>query len=196
MNKTPAKGWYSRGYLPHFDNRSRTQFITYRLADSLPQRILRGLRSRLEREKITDRELLIKIDKYLDKGLGECHLGKPEIAIMVEENLLHFDGKKYKLHSWVIMPNHVHLLLTPKDRYSLSEITHSAKSYSSSKANKILKREARFWFPEVFDRYIRDDEHFEKTWKYIELNPVTAGLCKHPYDGRFSSAWWRKNRGG
>jgi REP element-mobilizing transposase RayT len=192
--KGSPKGWYSRGYLPHYDGGQITQFLTYRLADSLPQKVLRNLEFQLERELITEREKLIAVETYLDKGIGKCYLRRTEIAEMVEENILKFADHKYKLHAWVIMPNHVHLLLTPKEGHSLSGIVHSCKSYTSQKANKLLKRTGRFWFPEPFDRFIRDHEHFEKAFNYIERNPVKAGLCENQSDWRYSSAWHRKQK--
>ena len=112
---------------------------------------------------------------------------------MVQENLLHFDGVKYKLHAWVVMPNHVHYLATPKAGFELAEIVHSCKSYTAHEANKILERSGRCWFPEPFDRYIRNGEHFVNTIKYIENNPVKAGLCAKPSDWRFSNAHVRAN---
>ena len=193
MNKNEPRGWYSRGYLPHFDGGEITQFLTYRLADSLPQKILSHFQIQVEQEIITDREMLINIEKYLDQGIGACYLKQKEIAHIIEENLLHFADVKYKLYAWVIMPNHVHLLLRPKEGYSLSEIVHSCKSYTSNKANRMLNRTGKFWFPEPFDRFIRDYGHFEKAFSYIERNPVRAGLCKNQSDWRFSSAWHRKN---
>lgn len=193
MNNNPPKGWSNRGYLPHFDGGEITQFLTYRLADSLPQKVLRNLQIQVEQEIITDREMLINVEKYLDQGIGGCYLRQEEIASIVEENLLHFADVKYKLHAWVIMPNHVHILLTPKEGHSLSEIVHSGKSFTSTKANKLLNRTGKFWFPEGFDRFIRDYDHFEKAFNYIERNPVKAGLCENQSDWRFSSAWHRKN---
>lgn len=192
MNKAPHKGWYSRGYLPHYDGGQIDQFLTYRLADSLPQNVLRRLEEKLNREEITEREKLISVEKYLDHGIGQCLLKKSEIAEIVEENLLRFADVKYKLHAWVIMPNHVHLLLRPLKGYSLGEIVHSCKSYTSTRANKFLNRKGRFWFPDFFDRFIRDYEHFEKAFNYIERNPVKAELCENQSDWRFSSAWHRK----
>ncbi len=193
MNDNSPKGWYNRGYLPHFDGGQVTQFLTYRLADSLPRKVLRNLQFQVAQDHISDREMNITIEKYLDQGIGRCYLGKTEIAEIVEENLLRFANLKYKLHAWVIMPNHIHLLLTPMEGYSLSEIVHSCKSYTSKKANKLLNRTGRFWFPEPFDRFIRDYEHFEKAFNYIERNPVKAGLCENQSDWRYSSAWHRKN---
>lgn len=193
MNENAPRGWYSRGYLPHFDGGELTQFLTYRLADSLPQKVLHNLQIQLEQKIITDREKLINIEKYLDQGIGNCYLRNPKVAEIVEENLLRFADVKYKLFAWVIMPNHIHILLRPLEGYSLSEIVHSCKSYTSTKANKVLNRTGKFWFPEPFDRFIRDYDHFEKAFNYIERNPVKAGLCENQSDWRFSSAWHRKN---
>ena len=193
MKENNPRGWYSRGYLPHFDGGEITQFLTYRLADSLPQKVLENLQIQVEQDLITNREMLINVEKYLDQGIGECYLRQVDIASIVEENLLRFADVKYKLHAWVIMPNHIHILLRPMAGYSLSEIVHSCKSYTSTKANKVLNRIGKFWFPEPFDRFIRDYEHFEKAFNYIERNPVKAGLCENQSDWRFSSAWHRKN---
>ena len=102
MNKNNPKGWYSRGYLPHFDGGQVTQFLTYRLADPLPQNVLENLRIQVEQVIITDREMLINIEKYLEQGVGNCYLKETKVAEILEEHLLRFDGVKYKLHAWVI----------------------------------------------------------------------------------------------
>ena len=103
-----------------------------------------------------------------------------------------FDGVRYRLTAWVVMPNHAHLLLTPAAEQELSQILHSLKSYTANEANKILRRSGEFWQPESFDRRIRDANHFANTISYIENNPVKARLCKRPEDWPFSSAWFRK----
>ena len=185
------KGWYSRGYLPHFDGGEILQFITFRLADSLPQEVLERWRLELERGDITDANFRRRREFYLDQGYGCCALRDERVAGMIEENLLRFDGVKYRLHSWVVMPNHVHWLLTVKEESTLSAIVHSCKSYTAHQANKILRRSGRFWFPEPFDRFIRNYEHFEATINYIENNPVKARLCEKPSDWRYSSAYFR-----
>ena len=145
----------------------------------------------LEAKQITDADFRRRIELYLDRGYGSCALRDERVAKMMQENLLHFDAVKYKLQAWVVMPNHVHLLLMPKEGHTLAEIMHSCKSYTSHEANKILHRSGRFWFPESFDRYIRNYEHFVKTVAYIENNPVKGGLCQKPCDWRFSSAHFR-----
>jgi REP element-mobilizing transposase RayT len=188
--KSP-RGWYSRGYLPHFDDGVKTQFITCRLFDSLPQTVLARFRAELEAKEVEniDRETMILIEKFLDSGYGECFLKKRAVAEIVRNSLQKYDGERYKLFAWVIMPNHIHLLLKPLNDWELEKILHSFKSFTASEANKVLHRTGKFWMREAFDRYIRDYEHFEKSWRYIENNPVKAGFCKKPSDWEFSSAF-------
>ena len=125
----------------------------------------------------------------MDINEGVDFLRDTRIAAAIEQTLLKFHGLKYDLHSWVIMPNHGHILLTPFPEYTLASIMHSIKSFTANFANKLLGRKGSFWSPEYFDRFIRDRSHFEKTIKYIENNPVKAGLCRYPSEWRWSSAW-------
>jgi REP element-mobilizing transposase RayT len=187
-------GWHSRGYLPHFDGAQVTQFVTFRLADSLPQRLLETWRSELKKEAGTDIEATLRrrIEAYLDPGHGECHLRNPLVAGLVQSSLMFFDGDRYKLSAWVVMPNHVHALMTPHEGRRLSKILQSLKSYSANEANKILSRQGKFWQQESFDRYICNHKHFVSVVRYIENNPVKAGLCKRPEDWPYSSALFRK----
>jgi putative DNA methylase len=92
------------------------------------------------------------------------------------------------------MPNHVHSLMTRFEAYELSDILHSLKSFTAHEANNLLSRNGQFWIEDYFDRYIRNQEHFEKTVNYIENNPVKAGLCLEPGDWPYSSAWFKKQR--
>ncbi len=108
---------------------------------------------------------------------------------MVQNALLYFDKERYKLIAWVIMPNHIHILLKPKADNSLSDIVHSIKSFTAQKANEMLNRRGKFWQEDYFDRYIRDSKHFVSVLNYIENNPVKAGLCKTKSDWEFSSAF-------
>jgi putative DNA methylase len=133
-----------------------------------------------------------RIELYLDQGYGECYLKDPRIAESVQNSFLFFDGERYRLTAWVIMPNHAHMLLTPCAGEELSAILHSLKSYTANEANKLLHRKGQFWQPESFDRWVRDANHFAKVIAYIENNPVKARLCKKPEDWPFSSAWFRK----
>lgn len=191
-----TKGWYTRGYLPHFDGGTiRTQFITFRLFDSLPKSILDKISQELEVRKPENisRETFLLAERYLDKGVGECFLRRHEIATIVKDTLEKFDGERYRLNAWVIMPNHAHVMLRPNEGEKLEKIMHSIKSFTASEANKVLRRRGPFWMREAFDRYIRDSGHFRRVLRYIENNPVKAGLCERPEDWEFSSAWKRRD---
>jgi putative DNA methylase len=185
------RGWRSRGYLPHFDAPGTRQMITYRLADAMPASRRQEWLGLLSSED--ERERRIKIEAYLDAGHGECHLRQPQIAALVQENLLYFDGDRYRLLAWAVMPNHVHALIETSQT-PLAEILHGWKSYTGKAANRLLKRTGDFWQSEYFDRFIRDGEHFGKAVRYIENNPVKVGLAKSPEEWRFSSAYFRNDQ--
>ena len=192
-----APGWYGRGYLPHFDRDHLTQFITFRLVDSLPAQVLESWQAELK--QLPDDEAMIerfrRVERYLDSGYGACWLRDERIAEMVQNALWYFHEKRYLLHAWCIMPNHVHVLITPQAAWSLAKIVHSWKSYTAHEANKMLERQGDFWMHEPFDRYIRDETHFRRVVHYVENNPVKAGLCEKPEDWKWSSAYWRKEQG-
>lgn len=186
------RGWYTRGYLPHFDGgEHRSQFITVRLYDSLPTEVLKRIGQEIELRKPEhiSREKFILIEKYLDSGLGRCFLRQRRVAEIVRDSLLKLDGERYRLIAWVIMANHIHLLLRPHPGFPLDKILHSFKSYTSLQSNRALGRSGPFWMREAFDRYIRDEQHFHRTVRYIENNPVKAGLCERAEDWEFGSAW-------
>ncbi len=182
--------FHSRGYLPHFEAGERMQMITYRLQDSLPKGVRAQLADELEHETQgkNETERRQRIEEYLDKGAGSCVLQNESIANVIEQNLLHFDQDRYTLHAWVVMPNHVHVLLTPQRNYLLSNIVHSWKSYTAKKANAILGQQSTFWQREYFDRMIRSETHYNSAIEYIHNNPVKAGLCETSIDWQFSSA--------
>jgi REP element-mobilizing transposase RayT len=184
------RGWYSRGYLPHFDGGPIPQALTFRLADSFPKERLDAWNEELIRlpakEALAERRK--RIEAYLDTGAGNAWLVDRRIATLVQESLLFFDSERYCLHSWVIMPNHVHVLFTPINSHSLADILHSWKSYTTHRANRMLNRQGKFWQEESFDRYIRNEQHFLAAIDYIESNPVKASLCLRNENWEFSSA--------
>lgn len=184
------RGWHSRGYLPHFDGGDIVQAVTFRLADSLPKHMLDKWAIELAHleEKGIELERRRRIESYLDMGTGTAWLKDRNVASLVENGLLFFDGLRYRLPAWVIMPNHVHVLMKAEPGNSLSGIVHSWKSYTSNKANKILGRNGGFWHEDYFDRYIRNAKHFQDAIDYIENNPVKAGLRAKRADWEFSSA--------
>jgi len=184
--------WHSRGYLPHFDQDGFTQFITFRLNDSVPQTVLDKWRLDLKNGEIKDADFRRRVEYYLDQNYGEGFLIRPLIGRLVEEALLKWDGERYRLIAWVIMPNHVHMMLSPIRDHSVADIMHSIKSFTSHEANKLLKRTGHFWSKDYYDRYIRDSRHFASTIAYIENNPVKARLCAKPEDWPFGSARLRR----
>ena len=119
---------------------------------------------------------------------GTGALTMPEIAELVQRALLRFDGERYSLLAWCVMPNHVHALIESRPMHRLDRVVHSWKSFTAHAANKLLGRTTAFWAPEYFDRYMRDDMHFAATLAYIETTPVKAGLCREPREWAFSSA--------
>jgi REP element-mobilizing transposase RayT len=186
------QGWHERGYLPHRDEPGLTQFVTFHLADSFPA----ALRSEWEALLIVedDRERCLQLEQYLDQGRGECHLCRRDIAKLVEDAFRFHHRQWYDLLAWVIMPNHVHMLLKVGDT-SLSKIIKELKRYTAREANKILRRRGAFWVEDYFDTYMRDAAHELKTRRYIENNPVKALLVREPKEWPWSSARLRDEHG-
>ena len=190
------KGWHSRGYLPHVDVPGSIQFVTFRLADSMATSQIDQWKKDLKWHADLDSgsieaiALRKKIEQYLDTGHGACHLRDPRIAQLVQDALLHFDGQRYRMITWCVMPNHVHVLIEVIDAtYSLSAIIHSWKSFTATAANKMLGQSGSFWMEDYFDRFMRDDKHLASTLDYIDNNPVKAGLVQR------ADEWpWRGNR--
>jgi len=190
-------GWRSRGYIPHFEDALLVQSLAFRLHDAIPTAKVQAWKDELawiEGLPASDpREILLRklIAKYEDAGHGACWLRNPRIAALIEEALLHFDGQRYRLIAWCVMPNHVHVLIETREEWPLGSILHSWKSFTAQRANALLRRSGDFWEREYFDRFIRDDRHFTNAVGYIEMNPVKAGLVAKAEEWRWSSAWRR-----
>ena len=189
---SPAKGWHSRGYLPHMDSPGLLQAITFRLDDSLPREVL----DRIAQDEKTASRRRSSVEAVLDTGHGKCWLQRHETAELVENALLHFDGQRYRLIAWCIMPNHVHVLIEVLEGHPLAEVVHSWKSFTAKVIDRHLGCSGEFWQREYFDRYIRDDRHLQVAIEYIENNPVGAGLVPEAEGWRFSSASQRKRSAG
>lgn len=198
-------GLHSRGALPHLKREGATYFVTFRLSGTLPREVLLQLKQ--ERERILHEAELAKrpltwqeqrelfnwyaerVDAYLDAGHGECWLRQPKVAALVAGALRHFDGQRYSLHAWVVMPNHVHAVVRPEPPHTLSEILKSWKGYTAVHANRLLGREGNsLWQSESYDHCCRDDEDRARCCAYTVMNPVKAGLCAQPEDWPWSSA--------
>jgi REP element-mobilizing transposase RayT len=204
------KGWHERGYLPHCDQPGLVQFVTFRLWGSMPasrkgewEHLLavptrsdaprsgaQGNVPYVGAQSIASREQRIKLENYLDRGLGECFLRDPRIAALVEQAIRFHHGRRFELLAWVVMPNHVHALIQV-GQTPLTRIVQNWKSIVAVEANKLLGRAGRFWQPDYWDRHMRDTEQTLKAIRYIENNPVKAKLCQVPEDWPFSSARFR-----
>ena len=201
-------GLHSRGYLPHVKREGAEYFVTFRLADSLPKEVLlqyeaeraehlrvfyeakRLGRGTVDTEQSINRDFLRKVERYLDRGAGACHLRRPEIADLMAGALKFFHEQRYVLREWIVMPNHVHVLFWPMPNQVVGSIVKSWKQFTSMRAKPILcLPDGRFWQPEPFDHWVRNDEERSRIARYIRNNPVTARLCARPEDWRWSSAW-------
>ena len=190
LRKNPLQknGWHSRGYLPHWDPGDRPIHAVLRLCDSLPQQLLAQWEEELRDAPDLADQRRQRIEAALDQGMGVCWLSQPNVARVVADALNHFNGDRYTLHAWVIMPNHVHALTTPAAAVTLSSIMHSWKSFTAKQANGLLERTGQFWMEETYDRVMRNRKEVIATKAYIEQNPVAAGLCGHPAHWPWSSA--------
>jgi putative transposase len=201
-------GVHSRGFLPHVKREGATYFVTFRLADSLPTTVLlqfeaqRAARLRQlsqpaqagqrasDSEDEINRDFRRQVERYLDQGHGACHLRRPDVAALVAHTLQHFNGERYVLDDWVVMPNHVHVVLWPMPNQLLGEILKSWKQFTSRRARLLAGLAAgRFWQVESYDHRIRNEAEQARICRYIRNNPVTARLCARPEDWRWSSAW-------
>lgn len=228
-----SENW-SKRFLPHYNAGHKYQMITYRLADSLPQAILHSLASnnlgapqatagKNNKDQETQKRKLI--EDTLDKSLGSCILKYGDAAELVLENWQHFHKQRYDLIAYVIMPNHVHILIKTYEDIPLSKIVWSWKSYTArrilnipelkqkyldsflkvntlqipSRAPEVRQqylkpavacgapRNITLWQREYWDRFIRDENHFQKAIEYIHMNPVKAGLVDNADDWAWSS---------
>ena len=190
------KDWHRRFHsVPHRENKA-LQSITFRLYDSLPKEVIEEIKLKLDINEDDDscdsiqyQRLRQKIAEYEDAGYGQCFLRDKRIAAIMQDTLKHFDGERYQLICWCIMPNHVHVLIEVNEGWSLSKIMHGWRSYTANEANRILGRTGKFWMEEYYDRYIRDDNHLQKTINYILNNPANAGLDEWPWVGERSTGF-------
>lgn len=192
--------WSSRGYIPHCDDESLIQHVTVHLADSLPKSAIEKIEQAVsvlpESQYAVERRR--RMHDWIDAGHGACVLRDDAVARMVQDTFLHFDEIRYRLHAWVVMPNHIHVLFQPIDGWALSKIVASWKKFTARQVNEILGREratresgapgSPLWHREYWDRYIRNEKHYRQTVDYIHSNPVAAGLASRPEKWEWSSA--------
>ena len=200
---------HRRRRLPHWQQSGAVSFITFRLADSIPAKSLNAwdnerriwllhrlpsasgdLSDVLSQLTETDRrDYLRRFGKQfhdlLDTGHGSCLLRHPAHSAIVESALRHFDGQRYQLGDYSVMPNHVHVLFAPAPEHSLGSITGSWKRHASREINKLTGSRGTFWQHESFDHLVRGAGSLEGFRRYIRQNPEKARL--HPGEYRLGS---------
>jgi carbamoyl-phosphate synthase large subunit len=175
--------------LPHWRQAGAAYFVTFRLADAVPTTLLREWKEELSTWRKFHPEPWDTATKYeyqrrfqeareewLDKGHGSCLLQAKYAAETVASALKHFQGTRYLLDAFVVMPNHVHALLQPLNGHSLSEILHTWKSFTGKELKRRSGNRKTVWQDENYDRIVRDEQELEHCREYIECNPSKAGL--------------------
>jgi len=196
--------------LPHWSQSGVVTFITFRTHDSLPSEVLQRFHAdrrhwlrchRINPDLEEWREQLRELtkpeqsefyrcfsdrwDRELDQGAGQCVFERSEFSKIVADSLLHFDGNRYELTDFVVMPNHVHLLVAFPDEQSLLSQCESRKRFTARQINLRLGTKGRFWQRDGFDHMVRSVEQFEYFRRYIAENPAKAG-CTVPETGIYS----------
>lgn len=197
---------YSHGFLPHWRQEGCTYFVTFRLDDSIPRSILdqwsydrrcwlaaRGIDTRrhgwhqevakLSRNDLRsyERHFAGKLHECLDRGFGQSVLKRRSCGEIVAEALGYFHGHRANTGDYVVMPNHVHLLLTPYRGCSLEHFLHSIKSYTANRINRVLARRGIVWMKESYDHIVRNADELVRIQQYIRVNPAKAQLATGDY---------------
>jgi putative transposase len=181
---------FYRRRLPHLYQADQPVFVTWRLHGSLP-----GNRS-FPPASLSPGKAFAALDRLLDEArTGPFYLRQAAIADMVVEVIQHNANVlgRYDLQAFVVMPNHVHLLVSP--HVPLPQLTKALKGFSAKRANQMLGLTGNpFWQEESYDHLVRDETERERVQCYIEQNPVRAGLVRQASDYRWSSAGWATGR--
>lgn len=170
--------------LPHWQQGEAWLFVTWRLADSLPEAVVLDLDEHRKRwmtahpklwtdddRKEHNRLFTLAFEALLDDAHGSCVLRDPAASGMVADALLHFHGERYALDRFVVMPNHVHVLFQPLGENKLADIVGSWKRFTAREINKALGSEGALWQREYWDRLVRGERHFRWVREYIDRNP-------------------------
>ena len=173
-----------KGNLPHMHQDETMQYVTFRLADSLPKSSCQDFYDRTKlfidaHPKPWDKTIKYlywkefgpEHQRLLDNGYGSCWLKYPQCRQILIDALVFKDSVNYIIDSYVIMPNHVHLIFQPLGENKTEDILHSIKSFSAHAINKLVGRTGKFWMKESFDRMIRDEDDYKRRLLYIIDNP-------------------------
>ncbi len=176
--------FHFKGNLPHMHQDETLQFVTFRLADSLPQSVCGELHEKRElflkkypkpwdaQTKILYwKEIGPMENRLLDNGYGSCLLRYSDCRKILIDTISFKDNIDYEVTSYVIMPNHVHILIRPLGIKKLEDIMHSIKRFSARQINLLVGRRGAFWMKEYFDRLVRSEEDYKRYYNYILSNP-------------------------
>jgi putative transposase len=185
---------------PHWSQAGAITFITFRTADSIPRDVLenwdrdklawlatRGypdvkhwsqvLNSLCQKDRADfNREFHRTREVYLDTCQGRCLLKRPDLAQIVADALLHFDGDRYSMGDFVVMPNHVHLLASFPTADAMKVQCNSWLHYTAFRINRAMGIKGKFWQQEPFDHLVRSEEQLGYLRKYVAENPNKANL--------------------
>jgi hypothetical protein len=184
----------ARRRLPHWRQPGVSYFVTFRLADSVPQPLLRQWRHEraiwlrlhpqpwgVDEQREYEARFIGRIQEWLDAGMGACHMRRPDVRAEVEGCLLQFDGNRYDIDAFVLMPNHVHAVIKPTPGSDLSTVLQGIKGVSANRCNKLLGHKSTFWTDESYDHIVRDAKEVRAFRNYIAQNPDKAGLQPEEY---------------
>ena len=169
--------------LTHWEQTGKLQYITFRLADSLPQVALdelRRLKEKVQKENPHPWSLetsnkfkkmtMERIEYWLEQAHGECVLRRQEVRNIVVESF-EFVRNRCAIPAYVIMPNHIHLLILCNKDEEWSNVVGSVKQYTARRINKQLGRKGKLWQTEPYNRIVRNEDHFLACVSYIRNNP-------------------------
>jgi putative transposase len=207
--------------LPHWDVPDAAYFVTTCLEGSIPAqglldiaRFRRDLGGQRRPEKTSEetwkancwKKCFARMDEWLDRQPPNKALERPELAIVVVNSMRYFAEERYDLLAYVVMPSHIHWVFQPRrewigtfvdydNRTPRERITYSLNRFTAGKCNKLLNRTGPFWQHESFDHWVRDLDELDRIMRYIEENPVKAGLVAAAEPWPYSSAYIRANLG-
>ncbi|MCB1186948.1 transposase [bacterium] len=177
-------GFYKHGNLPHLDVARAVQFITFNLVDAVPREQM--YRNALGLGVRSGHAYALN-DRQLDSGKGSCILSRPDIASVVKNSILRREQISYQTLAWVLMPNHVHILIKQLEGYPISRVLKQIKGSSTHEIRNITGTIEPVWQIGYFDRMIRDVLQLRRTIDYIHQNPVHARLVGSARDWPMSS---------
>ncbi len=190
---------------PHWSQAGAVVFITFRTHDSIPREVIERwdrekqewLRNRgrdttehwsaivdtlCDKDRVDFQKTFDRCrDVFLDSCQGRCLLKRPELAQIVADSLLHFDGQRYRLGDFIVMPNHVHLLAVFLTAEAMQAQCDSWLHFTALRFNQALDEQGKFWQQEPFDHLVRSPEQYDYLRQYIADNPHKAGLKPREY---------------